>query len=130
LHYSNADAYDLFPDVAPCVSKLSAAGVVIGVLSDFDIRLQGILQGLGVASHFQFIVQSFVEGYSKPSRELWEVAKERAGGVQDGWHVGDDPKKDAFDEATVIILDRQNDINTGFRKVTSLEQLPELLNLP
>jgi FMN phosphatase YigB (HAD superfamily) len=98
----------------------------MGVISDFDERLEGILKGLGIASYFRFIVQSFVEGYSKPSNELWQAAITRTGNVDEGFHVGDDPQKDAFQNATTIILDRKNGITTNFKKISSLEELPEL----
>jgi putative hydrolase of the HAD superfamily len=120
----------VYDDVIPCLQQLSRAGIIVGVISDFDERLEGILEGLEIASHFRFIVQSFVEGYSKPSKELWKAALTRAGGTDQGWHVGDDPKKDAFEDATTIILDRDNTITTTFHKITSLEQLPEILNIP
>jgi FMN phosphatase YigB (HAD superfamily) len=130
-HYSTADAYILYDDVIPCLQRLSRAGVVMGVISDFDERLEGIQQGLGVSSYIAFIVQSFVEGYSKPSKELWTTAISQAGGqVEEGWHVGDDPKKDAFEDPTIIIVDRSGAITTDFQKITSLEQLPRLLNIP
>jgi len=130
-HYSMADAYTLYEDVMPCLKRLSGASIVMGVISDFDERLEGILRGLGVSSYITFIVQSFVEGYSKPSRHLWTAAVARASGpVNEGWHVGDDPKKDAFEEATTVIVDRSGNIPTEFQKITSLEQLPALLKIP
>jgi FMN phosphatase YigB (HAD superfamily) len=103
-----------------------------GIISDFDERLEEILQGIGVmSSYIAFIVQSFVEGYSKPSKELWTAAVAQAGGqVDEGWHIGDDPKKDAFKDATTIIVDRSGAITTDFQKIASLEQLPQLLNIP
>jgi FMN phosphatase YigB (HAD superfamily) len=101
----------------------------MGVISDFDIRLEGVLQGLGVTSYFRFIVQSFVEGYNKPSKELWEAAIAKAGFVDEGFHVGDDPEKDAFVDATTIILDRGDDITTEFHKISSLIDLPRILDL-
>ena len=129
-YFSSADAYMLHSDVLPCLRRLSSPNVTMGVISDFDERLEGILKGLGIASYFRFIVQSFVEGYSKPSNELWQAAITRAGKVDEGFHVGDDPQKDAFEDATTIILDRTNDIITDFRKISSLEELPELLKTP
>ena len=130
-YYSTADAYTLYDDVIPCLQRLSRAGVVMGVISDFDERLEGILKGLGVSSYIAFIVQSFVEGYSKPSKELWTAAVAQAGGrVDQGWHVGDDPRKDAFEDATTIIIDRSGAITTDLQKIASLEQLPQLLKIP
>lgn len=128
--YSAADAYVLHSDVLPSLRRLSAPNVTLGIISEFDERLEGILQGLGVLSYFQFIVQSFAEGYSKPSKDLWRIAVNRTGRVDEGWHVGDDPNKDAFDEATPIILDRANTVRTNFRKISSLEELSDLLHIP
>jgi len=99
----------LHSDVLPCLQRLSSADVTLGVISDFDERL---------------------EGYSKPSKELWKIAIQRAGGADEAWHIGDDFKKDAFDEATTVILDRTNAITTAFHKISSLEELPELLRIP
>lgn len=129
-HFSSADTYVLHSDVLSCLRRLSSANVMMGVISDFDERLEGVLRGLRVRSYFRFIVQSFVEGYSKPSRDLWQAAIARAGKVDGGWHVGDDPEKDAFVDVTTIILDRTGNITTNFRKISSLEELPELLKIP
>jgi FMN phosphatase YigB (HAD superfamily) len=126
-HFSTADAYTLFPDVVPCLQRLSSANVIMGVISDFDIRLEGVLQGLGIRSYFRFVVQSFVEGYNKPSRELWAAAMMKAGNLESGWHVGDDLEKDAFVDATTIILDRENGISTDFENISSLKGLPGLV---
>jgi HAD superfamily hydrolase (TIGR01549 family) len=126
-HFSSAQAYTLYPDVLPCLNRLFAANITLGVISDFDERLEGILVGLGVRSYFKFIVQSFVEGLNKPSRELWAVAVKRAGVEGEAWHVGDDIEKDAFVDATSILLDRHGTIDT--LKITSLTQLLSILNI-
>lgn len=126
-HYSSANAYALYDDALPCLRRLSAANVVMGVISDFDERLEGILRGLGVRPYFRFVVQGFIEGHSKPSKELWQAAIAKVDKADKGWHVGDDPEKDAFVDATTIILDRTNKITTNSTKISSLEELPELL---
>jgi HAD superfamily hydrolase (TIGR01549 family) len=126
-HFSCAQAYTLYPDVHPCLNRLFAANITLGVISDFDERLEGILLGLGIRSYFNFIVQSFVEGLDKPSRELWSVAVNRAGVKGEAWHVGDDAEKDAFVDATSILLDRHGIVDV--LKITSLTQLPSILNI-
>ena len=128
-HYSSSDSYTLYPDVTPCLQKLASSGIPLGILSDFDVRLPSILDGLGISSYFKFVIQSLVEGYSKPSRELWTAALERGGGAEEGYHVGDDPEKDAFKDAMTVILDREDKITTNFTKIRTLEELPDLLNL-
>jgi len=129
-HFSTADPYKVYPDVLPTLQKLSSAGVIMGVLSDFDVRLQGILEGLGISPYFEFVVQSLVEGYSKPSRELWRAVLRKAG-TRDvlGYHVGDEPGKDGFVDARTVIVDRENEIVTDFVRISSLKELPDLLYL-
>jgi HAD superfamily hydrolase (TIGR01549 family) len=100
----------------------------MGIISDFDERLHGIVQGLGIGSYTKFIVQSYVEGYSKPSAELYAKAKQHAGSIDESWHVGDDPEKDAFTGTKTIIVDRENKIATDFQKISTLDELPALLN--
>jgi putative hydrolase of the HAD superfamily len=129
-HFSKADAYILHKDVLPCLNRLAKAQISLGIISDFDERLEGILLGLGLTSYFSVIIQSFVEGYSKPSQELWHAAVARIGDVGESWHIGDDPEKDAFIDSTTIILDRKNSVDTKFRKISSLVDLPELLDIP
>jgi hypothetical protein len=50
-------------------------------------------------------------------------------GEEEGYHIGDDPKKDAFKDATTIIVDRENVITTTFPRISSLEELPDLLKI-
>jgi len=128
-HFSSADAYILYPDVPPCLLQLSQAGITMGIISDFDERLDRIVQGLGIGSYIKFIVQSYVEGYSKPSKELYTAAKEHAGATVESWHIGDDPEKDAFTDTNVIIVDRENSITTNFERISTLEELPRLLDI-
>lgn len=127
--FSSADAYILYPDVQSALKRLSDAGIIMGIISDFDERLAQIVNGLGIGSHVKFIVQSYVEGYSKPSAELYAAAKEHAGPIDESWHIGDDPEKDAFTGTKTIIIDRENKIATDFQKISTLEELPKLLNV-
>ena len=127
-YYSHAEAYTVYPDVIPCLDQLSRANVTMGIMSDFDERLDVILKELGLRTYFKFIVQSYVEGWSKPSKELWAAAVEKGGvGGEAAWHVGDDVKKDTFVDATSILLDRNG--TSGILRITSLVQLPSILNI-
>jgi FMN phosphatase YigB (HAD superfamily) len=99
----------------------------MGVISDFDERLEGIMTDLGVRSYFKFVVQSYVEGYSKPSKELWTAVVRKAN-VSNAWHVGDDIEKDAFSDATSILIDR-NSGTPGPNKIASLIELSTFLNI-
>jgi putative hydrolase of the HAD superfamily len=128
-HYSSASAYFLYPDVLPALRQLKHADYVLGVISDFDERLGDILSQLGILSYMQFVLPSFVVGYSKPSKELYLAAKSRARNVStESWHIGDDPQKDAFAETQTIILDRNDTISTEYVKIRSLNELSSILH--
>jgi HAD superfamily hydrolase (TIGR01549 family) len=128
-HFSAANTYSLFPDVLPSLARLSSANVKMGIISDMDNRLYSILDGLGIKSHFKFVILSYIEGYSKPSRALYEAALQNVGHVDEVWHVGDDPTKDAFENVNTVIIDRHGEIETEFTKIRSFEELPKILDV-
>jgi len=99
----------------------------MGVISDFDERLESILMDLGILKYFDFLEQSHVEGYSKPSAELYEAALKKAGTVDKAWHVGDDLEKDAFPGAQTILLDRKTVLETAHPKISTLTELHSLI---
>jgi FMN phosphatase YigB (HAD superfamily) len=81
----------LAPGAAAALEMLRAAGAGIGVISNWDDSLAGVLAGAGVAPYVDVAVSSFRVGWSKPNRRIFEAALAEAG-VEAGraWHVGDD----------------------------------------
>ena len=71
-------------------------GLKVGVLSNFDSRLSGILSDLGISGYFDFVLTSGEAGHSKPSPEIFALAMSEAG-VSDPSecvHVGDSLSRD------------------------------------
>ena len=67
----------------------------LGVISNFDGRLHGILDDLGIMSCFDLVVSSSDVGVWKPSPEIFEVALRRAEcNARHALHVGDEPAAD------------------------------------
>jgi FMN phosphatase YigB (HAD superfamily) len=130
-YYSCAEAYSAYPDAIPALKRLSEGGVTMGVISDFDERLGAILTGLGMRGYLKFIVQGFVEGHDKPAAELWRAAVRKTGvRVDEAWHVGDDPERDAFTDPRTVIVNREVDktrISTDVETISTLEELPALV---
>ena len=84
-----------YPDVAPALEQLKAMGLRLGVISNFDARLYGLLSGLGLARFFDSVTISSEAGYAKPAAQLFEVALARmAVAPSDALHVGDAPHLD------------------------------------
>jgi putative hydrolase of the HAD superfamily len=94
-HFADAGSWELFPDTQPALIALRARGLRLGIVSNFDGRLVGICEGLGIAAHFDTIVMSGRVGYAKPDPRIFAVALERLGiTAADAVHVGDSERED------------------------------------
>lgn len=79
------------------VRLLRKSGMSIGVISNFDPRLNDILQNVQLHQNFDFIITSYEIGYSKPDRRIFKHALEKCNKSIDPSeciHIGDDVKKD------------------------------------
>ena len=127
--------YRVFEDVPPVLDRLRDAGIVMGVVSNFEVWLEQLLEQLRVSSYFAVSVVSGVEGIEKPDRRIFELAMERAGvGPDVSVYVGDNPEFDVDPalEAGMfpVLLDRRERFPeaTGAR-ITSMDELPGLLGI-
>lgn len=76
---------------------LCSRGISIGVISNFDPRLHDILQSVGIANFFDFIITSYECGYSKPDEKIYKIALNRCPQrprAIESLHIGDDLKND------------------------------------
>jgi putative hydrolase of the HAD superfamily len=89
-HYARPEAWSVFEDVRPALEEL-ASHVRLFVLSNFDRRLRGILDGHGLGRFFEQVVISSEVGAAKPNPRMFEAVLELAGcTAADCLHVGDD----------------------------------------
>jgi putative hydrolase of the HAD superfamily len=68
-----------FPDTAPALAELRAAGVRLAVVSNWDCSLKVVLGELGLAAAVDAIVVSAEVGSRKPDPRIFEIALERLG---------------------------------------------------
>uniref|UniRef100_A0A8C4NGF6 Haloacid dehalogenase-like hydrolase domain-containing protein 3 n=1 Tax=Eptatretus burgeri TaxID=7764 RepID=A0A8C4NGF6_EPTBU len=80
------DRWEVFGDVHPTLSWCKTQGFRLGVLSNFDKRLNDILSGVGLRSYFDFVLTSDEMGTQKPQPEVFHLALKHTG-VQgpSGW---------------------------------------------
>lgn len=89
-HYARAEAWRVFPDVAPALRALRAAGLRLAVVSNFDGRLHRVLRGLGLSPHFHAVVTSSECGAAKPDPRIFAAALAALGSSAEATlHVGD-----------------------------------------
>lgn len=96
-HFSNANAYELLDESITLLDKLNGKTVKIGVVSNFDERLEGILVELGLRHYFDFVINSYSARVAKPDPRIFQQALNVAGGnisPSEALHIGNDLQKD------------------------------------
>jgi putative hydrolase of the HAD superfamily len=88
--FAGPDAWRVFEDVVPTLNALTARGLKLGVISNWDERLRPLLEDLKLASYFEVIVVSREVRATKPSRAIFDHAVRKLGLPPEAvLHVGD-----------------------------------------
>jgi putative hydrolase of the HAD superfamily len=99
-------------EAVPLLVGLKERGHTLGVISNFDYRVYGILEGLGLGPYFDSMTISSEVGWAKPATEIFHAALERHA-IQPGeaLHVGDSEDTDLAGAQTAgiaaVLLDRK-----------------------
>jgi putative hydrolase of the HAD superfamily len=133
--FTDIGNYRLFPDVVSALERLQAAGLTLGVVSNFEEWLERLLESLGVTRFFDVRVISGVEGIEKPDPGIFRLALDRTAiAPEHAVYVGDSPSFDVEPAREVgmfaVLLDRRGRYpeHAGAR-ITSLEDLAPAIGL-
>jgi putative hydrolase of the HAD superfamily len=95
--FKQPTVWRLFPECLEVLQVLRQQGYMVGVISNWDIRLLELLQGMGLMTYVQHVSISALVGWEKPHSAIFEhalaavaVSPERA------LHVGDNLQADAL----------------------------------
>jgi putative hydrolase of the HAD superfamily len=89
-YFADPKAWSLYPDVLETLAALRQRGLILDVISNFDSRLLGILEGLGAGGLFDRVFVSSQVGYAKPDRRIFDAALAYHGlASAAALHVGD-----------------------------------------
>ncbi|RLN59481.1 hypothetical protein BBJ29_007995 [Phytophthora kernoviae] len=97
-HFAKPEAWTVFPDVLLALETLETEGIPMGVISNYDERLETLLVGLGLSNFFQVVTTSFSEEKMKPEASIFhktfKVLQNEEGNVENHefLHIGDHPK--------------------------------------
>jgi putative hydrolase of the HAD superfamily len=133
--FTDLASYRLHPDAVPTLDRLRPTGLTLGLISNFEEWLEGLLESLQVAHFFDVTVISGVEGVEKPDARIFHLALERAGVEPErSVYVGDNPAFDieaarAVGMVPVLIDRRGRHEDTDAIRITSLEDLPAAIGL-
>jgi len=135
-YFGRSEAWSLYPEIKETLAALREHGLILEVVSNFDSRLYGILDGLGLAGWFDSVVISSRVGYAKPAPEIFHAAL-RLHRLKPGeaLHVGDSLDKDAAGASNAglmgVLVDRDGGVvlepPLQVRNLTELVALVESL---
>lgn len=126
----------MFPDSKKALESCSSLGLKLGVVSNFDSRLEAILRVCGLLSHFSFLITSEEASFAKPNTVIFHLALQKCGvPAANVAHIGDHYVNDYLTSRSAgihgFLLDRKNkydqhDVPQEHR-LSSLEELPSRL---
>jgi HAD superfamily hydrolase (TIGR01549 family) len=138
--WSRCENFSLYDDVKPCLERLRAAGLAVGLVSNTNRDLGEVLESFALAELVDGAVTSSEIGLFKPAPEIFAAALEAVGAaaaetVMIGDSYGDDVEgARGAGLAGAVLLDRDGRRAAGSRAsgpvIGSLDELPELLGLP
>ncbi|HTY54694.1 MAG TPA: HAD-IA family hydrolase [Candidatus Binataceae bacterium] len=124
-------------DEAPALlARLKDSGFALGVISNFDARVYGILEGLGLSRFFDSVTISSEAGYAKPSPRLFEVALGKHSiAPGQALHVGDSVALDIHGASAakipVVLFDpgKQHSLDgyPGVERISSLAAVSDII---
>jgi putative hydrolase of the HAD superfamily len=93
--FATAEPWTLYPDVPPSLERWRERGIELGIVSNFDSRIEAVLRALEIERHFHSITISSLTGAAKPDPRLFREALAKhdcpAGRA---WHIGDSRRED------------------------------------
>ena len=131
--FTRMENYVLFDDVLPALATLRGAGVLLGVVSNFEAWLEDWFGAHELLELLPVRVISGIEGIEKPDERIFRLALERASvSPAESAYVGDNPEFDVDPPAALgmfpVLVDRRHRFphHAGAR-VTDLRDLPAVL---
>lgn len=135
--FRDAGGWRLFPDVRPVLGALREAGYRLGLVTNFDSRIQDVLEALELAPLLDRVITSSRAGAAKPDPGIFQAAVEALGTTpQETLHVGDSLEADwhgareAGLQALLLDRDGRHARRQGVQTVASLEGILQILGLP
>lgn len=128
-HYNDCaeHCWDILPHSEHVLQKIKCNGYKLGVISNFDERLQPTLEALSLVKYFDFFVNCILAQCAKPDRRIFEEALKLGNvGPQQCLHVGDDVREDYFAARELginaVLLVRENKLTSNSTDFQSIPQ--------
>lgn len=136
--FSKKCAWAIYPDVIPVLKKLSIGichdkPLQLGLISNFDSRLEIILKELELFKYFHCLVYSGKVGFSKPDSRIFQYALKELDVIpEEALYIGDSLNIDYYPALDLginaLFIDRDKNCKSqGIRAVLTLNQVFDYL---
>ena len=131
--FTRLENYVLFEDVRPTLARLERAGLLLGIVSNFEAWLEEWFGVHELVEIFPVRVISGIEGIEKPDERIYRLALERAEvEAAESVYVGDNPEFDVAPPASLgmfaVLVDRRERFPDHMGpRIRDLRELPALL---
>ena len=131
--FADPSVWRVYPEVFEVLRALKARGLILGVLSNWDLRLGPLLEGLELRPYFEHVILSAVVGWEKPHRRIFESALDLVGApAKEVLHVGDNYQQDVLGAQRVgmyaVWLRRRGKKTADCPVISSLDELVTLID--
>lgn len=111
--FGQVGRWSAYDDVRPAFERLTSRGIRIGLISNWDKRLSGLMDGLGLSAMLDVVISSAEVGLRKPDPRIFELASRRLGVRPEmAAHVGDHLYADVLGAEAVgmipVLIDRHD----------------------
>lgn len=125
--FARKEAWSVFPDAEETLKGLKYKGLRIATASNWDERLPGLLDALGLSRHFERIFTSHELGVVKPNPDFFKMALDQMKvSAIEAIHVGDDPDEDVACAQAAGLRAYHIDRNSKPKNSRSLVSLNEI----
>jgi len=132
--FEDPGSWRLFTETAATLTQLSAQGMELGIISNFDSRLFSVMRGLGIERAFNTITISSLVQAAKPAPKIFQLALDKhAVDPDQALHVGNSLRDDV-EGATkaglhAVLLDREGrHQGSGVQTIRTLDELLPLID--
>lgn len=132
--FKEGRVWGICPDVIPVFERLKREKIKIGLISNFDNRLEIILKELDLYKYFDCLSYSGKTGFSKPSPKIFQYALDKLKIIpEEAMYIGDSLEDDYYPALSlsinaVLINRNQNNLLQDIKSISNLNQIFEFLN--
>ena len=95
--FKQPSVWRLFPECVEVMQRLRQQGYIVGIISNWDIRLLDLLRDMGLMTYVQHVSVSGLVGWEKPHHAIFQHALEAiAVPAARALHIGDNVQADAY----------------------------------